>query len=127
MSGGKALAMAVAGVVLCLVGHGIARGEILEANPQNYRELVGRLRPGDTLRLAAGEYKDQLRVQRLNGEPGKPIVISGPDRGAKDGSPAVFIASSEHNTADLKACSYLTLRNLKFDGRNQTLGVMGLP
>ena len=46
-----------------------------QATPQNYRALLARLAPGDTLVLAAGEYLDGLPLHALIGEPGRPIVI----------------------------------------------------
>jgi hypothetical protein len=97
-----------------LVCMGAAVAGTVEGNPGNYRELIPKLKPGDTLKLAAGEYKDQLRFKDLNGEEGKPIVVTGPE----GGEPAVFVASAEHNTVQLDGCSHLTLRNAKLDGRN---------
>ena len=52
------------------------------ASPDNYRRLLEVLRPGDTLMLAAGIYRDGLPVRNLSGELGRPITISGPRHGA---------------------------------------------
>ncbi|HOX04898.1 MAG TPA: hypothetical protein PK280_00740 [Planctomycetota bacterium] len=107
---GNAAWGAVLGFVLLAAG--VARAETLEANPGNYRELIPRLKPGDTLKLAAGQYKDQLRLKELNGEEGKPIVVTGPEGGA----PAVFTAMAGRNTVEISACSHVTLRSVKIDG-----------
>ena len=58
------------------------------AGPENYRERLALLRPGDTLVLAAREYRAGLPLHNLSGTPGRPITISGPARGA----PAGFLA-----------------------------------
>jgi hypothetical protein len=90
-----------------------ARAATLEGNPGNYREMLGRLKAGDTLKLTAGEYKGGLRIKKLAGEEGKPIVVAGPESGEQ----ACFVASPRQNTVQLEGCSHLTLRDLKIDGR----------
>ena len=84
------------------------------ADPSNYRARFARLAPGDTLRIAGGDYTQGLRVQGVHGAPGAPITVEGPSSGA----PARFLARAGANTIDLENASYVTLRNLHFDGRN---------
>ena len=87
------------------------------ADPTNYRAVVTSLRPGDTMRLAAGSY-GILSISGLNGRPDAPIVIEGPSTGT-----AVFNADSGPccNTIELRNSSYVVLRNVTVDGR----GVVG--
>ena len=84
------------------------------ASPDNYRRSIGLLRPGDTLVLAAGAYRDGLPVYNLSGTPGRPITISGPRRGA----PATFIAREGRNTVSIVDSRYVVIRNLVLEGRN---------
>ena len=71
-----------------------AAARTLSGDPENYRELLKDLQPGDELRLSPGEYHRGLPIHRLAGTQQAPIVISGPDRGA----PAVFMARAGANT-----------------------------
>ena len=66
-----------------LVAHCVHSGRVLEANPTNYLQLLSQLGPGDTLQLRAGEYRQGLSVHHLNGRPGKPILITGPEQGPR--------------------------------------------
>lgn len=84
----------------------------IQANPSNYRTFLAGLKPGDRLLLAAGTYTAGLRLQNLNGQPGRCIAIEGP----ASGSPAVFVGSSAWNTVSLTNVSYFALRNLTLDG-----------
>jgi len=78
--GGEVRSSAV--IATALLASGIAQAATTyEATPDNYRRLVDRLRAGDTLALAPGEYRDGLRLHNLAGEPGRPITITGPARG----------------------------------------------
>lgn len=90
------------------------------ATPGNYRALVKTLVPGDVLQLRAGTYEAGLLLRNLHGEPGKPITITGPQRGF----PAIFLGSrtGSWNTIQIEGSSYLTIRYLKLDG----LGVEGV-
>ena len=91
-----------------------AAGRTLGGNPQNYRELLKDLQPGDRLELASGEYRRGLPIHRLAGTQQAPIVISGPDGGA----PAVFIARAGANTVSIIDSAHVHIRNLRLDGRN---------
>lgn len=90
----------------------IASARDVPATPESYRTLLGRLQPGDTLRLAPGRYTRGLRVRGMHGREGRPITIEG--LGAK----TVFVARSGANTCDLTDSSWIVIRNLTFDGRN---------
>lgn len=81
------------------------------AGPDDYRGLLGQLRPGDRLLLRAGDYLRGLPLHRLSGEPGKPIVIAG-EPGTR------FLARPGQNTLSLLDVSHLTIRDLELDGRN---------
>ncbi|MEP7208856.1 MAG: hypothetical protein ABI920_18125 [Casimicrobiaceae bacterium] len=72
------------------------------------------LRPGDLLALEAGDYRSGLPLHGLAGTPGRPITISGPQRGAA----AVFHARDGHNTVSLVDAAYLVVRNLAIEGHN---------
>ena len=106
---------ALACITTALLTTSAAAAEAMyRASPDNYRRAIGLLRPGDTLMLAAGAYRDGLPVRNLSGEPGRPITISGPRRGA----PATFIAREGHNTVSIVDSRYVVIRNLVLEGRN---------
>lgn len=91
---------------------GVAPTRTIQANPSNYRTLLTGLQPGDRLLLAAGTYTQQIRLNGLNGQPNRCIVIEGP----ATGSPALFTGSDTSNTISLTNVSYLVFRNLSLDG-----------
>jgi hypothetical protein len=80
--------------------------------PSNYLPLVAALQPGDTLLLGPGTYTGGLSFSGVQGLPGLPIVVSGPESGA----PAVFEARSCCNTVSITDSSYIEIRNLELDG-----------
>lgn len=84
------------------------------ATPSDYQAKLSNLKPGDTLKLAAGDYTAGMNLFDLNGEASKPIVIEGPASGA----PARFLGVTGKNTIDIRDSSYLTLRNLVLDGQD---------
>ncbi len=83
-----------------------------EATPDNYRRLVARLRAGDTLALAPGEYRHGLPLHYLAGEPSRPITIAGPAQGP----PALFVANAERNTVSIVDSHHIVVKNLVLDG-----------
>jgi hypothetical protein len=89
-------------------------GRVLRVGPDDYRPLLRTLRPGDTLRLAAGEYRQGLPVHGLKGEAAAPITIEGPRGGA-----AVFVARPRHNTVSIVDSAHVRIRDLTLAGRNQ--------
>jgi hypothetical protein len=92
----------------------VGAAALYEATPDDYRPVLKRLRAGDTLVLSAGEYRDGLPAYGLSGAPGRPITISGPDRGP----PATFVARPGHNTVSIVDSHYLVIRNLVLEGNN---------
>ena len=91
-----------------------AHGRVIEVTPQTYRDALPTLKAGDTLELAAGEYRRGLPVHRLEGRPDAPIVIRGPQSGGK----AVFIARAGTNTVSILDSAHVHIRDLTLDGRN---------
>ena len=88
-------------------------GRDIAATPENYRTLVGRLAPGDTLRLAPGRYTRGLRIRGLHGRKDAPITIEG-----APGGKSVLVARAGANTCDLTDASWIAISNLTFDGGN---------
>ena len=107
---GKLVLVAVA----LAVALGARAATVFEANPDNYRDLLKRLRPGDTLRLAPGAYAHGLPVHRLSGEAADPIVISGPAAGP----PAVFPGRPGRNTISIVDSRHVVVRDIELDGRD---------
>lgn len=101
-------------LLILLCGQGPALAAVITANPDNYRSLIGGLGPGDTLALESGTYTQGLPLVNFHGEPGNPIVISGPEAG----EPAIFEGSRDGtwNTVQINNASHLTIRNLTLDG-----------
>ena len=92
----------------------VGAAAVYEASPDDYRPLLKRLRAGDTLVLAAGEYRDGLPAHRLSGAPGRPITISGPERGPA----ATFVARPGRNTVSIIDSRHLVIRHLVLEGNN---------
>ncbi len=86
---------------------------MLEGSPDNYRQLLRQLGPGDELQLTAGEYLRGLPLHRLHGAPEKPVIISGPPRGAA----AIFVARPGQNTVSIVDAVHVTVRDLALEGR----------
>jgi hypothetical protein len=98
----------------CLAFAGSGMAAVYDAAPNDYRQSLKLLRAGDTLQLAAGEYREGLPVHELSGLPGHPIVISGPEQGA----PATFIAQAGQNTVSIVESRHVVIRNLVLEGNN---------
>jgi hypothetical protein len=88
--------------------------ELVRANPENYLRLLAKLTPGQTLELEAGEYRGGLPIHRLNGEPGKPIVVSGVPGADKPR----FLARQRRNTVSIVDSGHVVVRGLRLDGLN---------
>jgi len=110
--GATAVNRLIAMVCLALANVGLAT--VYEASPNDYRQSIKRLRAGDTLLLAAGEYREGLAVHELSGAPRRPIVIAGPAQGA----PAVFVAQAGRNTVSIVDSGFVLIRNLVLEGNN---------
>ena len=87
------------------------------AGPRDYREFLPRLKAGDRLFLRSGDYLRGLPLHHLQGEPGRPIVIAGPETG----EPARFIARAGANTVSLVDVRHIHIRHLELDGGNKSV------
>jgi hypothetical protein len=97
---------------------------VIDADPSNYRTLIRRLKPGDTLRLAAGTYRG-LAISNINGSENEWITITGP----ADGPPAVMAGEAHEDASgaecymcrkdviDIWMSSYIAIENLRIDSR----------
>ena len=92
-----------------------AAGEVYLAGPQDYRQYLTRLGPGDTLRLAPGIYRQGLPLRNLSGEDGRSIVIEGP----AEGPPVTFEARDHTITVSLIDVSHVTIRHLHLRGNGR--------
>ncbi|MDQ7064959.1 MAG: hypothetical protein Q9P90_12045 [candidate division KSB1 bacterium] len=95
--------------------------EIIRANPNNYLSLLrGGLSPGDTLLLEPGVYDDPndvpgLPIFNMHGEPGRPVVITGPETGDLP----IFLGRATHNTVRFDNARYIVIRNIEINGRDR--------
>ncbi len=87
---------------------------VIDADPANYRSLLRSLQPGDTLRLAPGQYRQGLPIHGLTGEASRPIAVRGPAGDA----PAVFVARPGHNTVSIVDSAHVEIRDLVLEGRD---------
>jgi hypothetical protein len=106
---------ALLGALVCsLFASATAHAAVVPADPTNFKAKFATLKPGDTLKLAAGDYDGGLSIHGVSGAPGKPITIEGPASGA----PARLLAKSCCNTLDLQDAAYIVIKNLTFDGQD---------
>lgn len=111
---------AAASRVLVLLGalvlaQGGAAADTYAATPSDYLALLRKLRPGDTLVLAPGQYREGLPLHELNGATGKRVVI----RGSRD-APATLVARTGANTISIVNASHVEARDLILDGEGPT-------
>src|SRR5262245_52096668 len=103
-------------VVTMLISATVASGSCgaatYAAGPDDYRAALKRLRAGDTLALAAGEYRHGLPIHGMMGATGKPIVIEGPRSEPR----ARFVARSGAHTISIVNSAWIEIRNLELDG-----------
>jgi len=90
----------------------LSAAEEIGANPSNYKPLVRRLKPGDTLRLSSGTYPG-LSITDVNGSDTAWITITGPS----EGPPAIIIGRQNQNAVDVYGSSYVAIENLRIDSR----------
>lgn len=100
-------------LLLCLMAGAVAAADYY-AGPEDYRDRLGRLNPGDRLLLEGGDYRLGLKLHNLSGKVGEPIVIEAADPAV----PPRFIARPRANTVSLLNVRHLVLRHLELDGRN---------
>ncbi|MCG8459832.1 MAG: hypothetical protein MI919_26425 [Holophagales bacterium] len=123
--GGLALLWAFAMAALPVDAQGVTAEEVggcgdtvaervLDADPSTYLALLPTLQPGDLLRLGAGTYASGLPLTGISGEPGRCIVIEGPETGT-----ALFPGRDCCNTVSLRNVSYVVIRRLELDGQGR--------
>jgi MYXO-CTERM domain-containing protein len=120
----------VAAVLASLVGSVSmpARAADVYADPSNYTQMLGTLKPGDILHLAAGTYaptgSTPLPLSNLNGTSSQWITVTGPPAFPPT---AVFRASPDGccNIVEITNSSYLAIENLYVDG-NHISGEFGI-
>lgn len=100
-----------------------ARADTIDADPSDYVAKVDALGPGDTLRLAGGDYTDLLHFSGLHGTPDAWITIQGP----ASGTPARIVGDPGGccNTVEIGSGSYVALENLVIDGEGVD-GIFGI-
>jgi len=115
--------MRIALCCLLLLGSPLQGGEVRHATPDNYRQLLGTLRLGDTLELAAGVYERGLPVSDCHGAPDEWITIQGPGNGV-----AEIRQTQTANCVELRECSFVALKRLSIrgDGPGGTPGLFGI-
>lgn len=101
-----ALAALLAGTCLA------ASARDFHVNPESYLPYTRGLRPGDTLLLAPGVYRDGLRVHNLVGTAAAPIRI----RAADPTRRPLFIARPGANTVSLVDVDYVEIADLDLNG-----------
>jgi len=104
---------AVCAGFLCLLS-GMTSAADYRADPNDYREQLLRLQPGDRLLLEPGDYRRGLPLHELSGRAGQPIIVEA----VNPLTPPRFIARPGVNTVSLVNVRYLVLRHLELDGRN---------
>jgi hypothetical protein len=98
----------------CVLAQCVAVAETYVATPSDYLMLLRKLRPGDTLVLTPGHYREGLPLHNINGVAGSPIVI----KGSRD-APATFVARPKANTVSIVNSSHVEVRDLALDGNGQ--------
>jgi hypothetical protein len=85
----------------------------LHGTPESYRKLIRQLKPGDTLLLAPGTYRDTLPLHRLAGSADAPIAIRGP----RPPDEARFLGRAGANTVSVLDSSHLIIESVVIDGQ----------
>ncbi len=85
-------------------------GRELEAGPDDYRDVLSTLQPGDTLKLRSGDYLRGLPM-RTSGEEGRCIVVEALDPANRPR----FVGSDSFNVLAIHGASWLKLRGLDVD------------
>ncbi|MHC4742181.1 MAG: right-handed parallel beta-helix repeat-containing protein [Planctomycetota bacterium] len=85
-------------------------GEVLVRDTSQLRAAISRLKPGDTILIAPGNYSGGIYLDETSGKENVPITISGDD---PDNPPLFRGGGQAFHLAD---CSYINLKNLKVKG-----------
>ena len=86
----------------------------------DYRAVLGRLGPGDTVTFAPGRYTRGFPVNNVNGTAAQPVLIAGPMSGAR----AIIEGRACCNTVSIRSSSHVHIRSFDLDG--QGLAVDGV-
>lgn len=86
-------------------------GATLEAGPDDYRDVLTTLGPGDVLQLRPGTYERGLPL-RTSGDEGACIVVEALD----PSDPPLFVGSDAFNIVAVHGASWIKVRNLRIDG-----------
>ena len=92
---------------------GAALATELFAGPEDYRQVVRQLHPGDVLTLRPGVYVEGLDVKGLVGKVDAMIVI----RGGGDPGSVTFVANLDRNTISIGDTAFVRIANLDLAGR----------
>lgn len=101
-------------ILVCTIVWTQAHAAQLRGNPETYRSVLERLKPGDNLLLEPGMYRQGMPLHGLRGTQLQPITIRGPD----NGPPALFIGRIGHNTISLSNTTHVRISSLVLDGNN---------
>jgi hypothetical protein len=112
---------------------GAAPTHVISANPTNYLTLLARLKPGDTLELAPGNYGADasgndngkaagLPISDLHGTATQPITIKGREGGPK---PVLWASqAASFNVIQFGNSSHIVVKGIEVNGRdNFSFGV----
>ncbi|MDP6543385.1 MAG: right-handed parallel beta-helix repeat-containing protein [Phycisphaerae bacterium] len=102
----------MAAVVVLLTGWAacVDGREVTVRDAKTLRNELRRVRPGDTISLAPGNYGNGIWIANISGTKEKPIVITGADERKRP----VFAGGSE--AIHLSDCNYVVLRNIIVSG-----------
>jgi hypothetical protein len=106
----RSLGVMLAGLLLLLPGPALGR-ERKAGDDEQFRRACRDLQAGDVLLIAPGEYRGGLALADLKGEPKRPIVIAGADRGR----PPVFLGGTV--ALHLTRPQHVVLRDLVVRGQ----------
>jgi hypothetical protein len=87
-----------------------AAGDVTVRTAGELRNELRRVRPGDTITLAPGNYGNGLWLSKVSGTKKKPITITGSDK------LKVPVFSGGTEGLHLSDCNYVVLRNMKISG-----------
>lgn len=107
----RAARLLPAALLICVVA---ARADTLDADPSNYKTVLGELAPGDTMVLAPGDYTQGFTISGVHGTENAWITIRGPASGA----PARILGRACCNTVEIRSGTYLAIENLTIDGQD---------
>lgn len=88
-------------------------GQTYIESPDTYLANLRSLQAGDHLQLMPGVYRHGLPIHHLQGSKSAPITISGPENGSR----AIFVGRSGHNTISIVNARHVVIRDLEINGQ----------